>query len=180
MIDVFYYEKSGRKRPGENVICKRCGTSFIRRKAPSKGKKPAIFCSRKCAGLASRTRVSMTCEECGKEFEKSKSRLKSSSHHFCSRACKDKAQRLDGISDMHPSHYGSGNNYRSLALREYIHKCEVCGYNRDVRMLQVHHVDGDRENNDIANLVVMCPNCHYSITMGLATFSKDRVYAWIV
>jgi hypothetical protein len=34
-----------------------------------------------------------------------------------------------------------------------------CGYGiPDV--LEVAHVDGNRQNNDIPNLVILCPNCH--------------------
>ncbi len=26
--------------------------------------------------------------------------------------------------------------------------------------LEVHHIDGDNRNNDVDNLLLLCPNCH--------------------
>lgn len=46
-------------------------------------------------------------------------------------------------------------------------KCEKCGRTKwvidDVDYpipLQVHHIDGDRSNNELSNLMILCPNCH--------------------
>lgn len=47
-------------------------------------------------------------------------------------------------------------------------KCEYCGRKRwsngffkSVPIpLQVHHIDGDRTNNELENLALICPNCH--------------------
>lgn len=42
-------------------------------------------------------------------------------------------------------------------------QCEVCQnktwMNKDIP-LELHHVDGDKENNLLENLQVICPNCH--------------------
>ena len=42
-------------------------------------------------------------------------------------------------------------------------KCENCGitkwFNQPIN-LEVHHVDGDRTNNELDNLLLLCPNCH--------------------
>ncbi|MCA1800164.1 MAG: HNH endonuclease [Actinobacteria bacterium] len=42
-------------------------------------------------------------------------------------------------------------------------RCEGCG--RDTWLdqpisLELHHVDGDRFNNSLENLEILCPNCH--------------------
>lgn len=42
-------------------------------------------------------------------------------------------------------------------------KCEMCG--RKTWMgnkipLELHHIDGNRYNNDFGNLQLLCPNCH--------------------
>jgi hypothetical protein len=39
--------------------------------------------------------------------------------------------------------------------------CARCGF-ADSRVLEVHHKDRDRSNNDIGNLETLCPNCHKS------------------
>src|SRR5207247_4865917 len=50
-------------------------------------------------------------------------------------------------------------NYRKLAFDYYPAVCAYCGYGiRDV--LEVGHIDCNRSNNAITNLVILCPNCH--------------------
>lgn len=42
-------------------------------------------------------------------------------------------------------------------------KCECCGITEwlgNPIKLEVHHLDGDRLNNELANLELLCPNCH--------------------
>ena len=43
------------------------------------------------------------------------------------------------------------------------HKCEMCGIEnwlgKDIT-LELHHIDGNRCNNDLSNLQILCPNCH--------------------
>lgn len=41
--------------------------------------------------------------------------------------------------------------------------CECCGiseWNNQPIVMQVHHKDGNRRNNKIPNLAILCPNCH--------------------
>lgn len=46
-------------------------------------------------------------------------------------------------------------------LKEY--QCESCGFTTwrgNPIPLEVHHVDGDKTNNELCNLQLLCPNCH--------------------
>lgn len=45
---------------------------------------------------------------------------------------------------------------KDALLDEYDHRCAVCGGDRP----QVHHIDEDASNNDLRNLLPLCPNCH--------------------
>lgn len=48
-----------------------------------------------------------------------------------------------------------------IALRG--HKCENCGleeWNGIPIPLQIHHKDGDHYNNELTNILLLCPNCH--------------------
>lgn len=48
-----------------------------------------------------------------------------------------------------------------IALRGQ--KCECCGITEwlgNPIKLEVHHLDGDRLNNELDNLQLLCPNCH--------------------
>lgn len=43
------------------------------------------------------------------------------------------------------------------------HKCECCGNTEWLGQpipLEVHHIDGNRNNNTIENFQLLCPNCH--------------------
>lgn len=45
---------------------------------------------------------------------------------------------------------------RDALLDEYSYRCAICGGDRP----QIHHIDEDHTNNDIENLLPLCPNCH--------------------
>lgn len=65
-----------------------------------------------------------------------------------------------------------GSAYRRNAFIAYEHKCAACGYNEDERILEVHHIDENRTNNKIDNLVILCPNCHKKLTLHLLTYEE--------
>ncbi len=45
---------------------------------------------------------------------------------------------------------------REAVLKEFNHRCAICGTDRP----QVHHIDENPSNNDLLNLIPLCPNCH--------------------
>lgn len=53
--------------------------------------------------------------------------------------------------------------YREKALREHGEVCFECGSDRNV---VVHHKDGNRENDDLINLVPLCASCHAKVHAG--------------
>jgi 5-methylcytosine-specific restriction endonuclease McrA len=96
---------------------------------------------------------------------------------FCCRKHKDEAQRLGGIKEIQPSHYGTASSissYRERALRELPNECKNCGYKTYPEILEVNHIDCDRSNNDITNLEILCPTCHseYHFTTRTGCWSK--------
>ena len=119
-------------------------------------------------------RTEVECAYCGKYFVKNHSSLLNSQSglYFCCRKHKDLAQRIESgeqFDYLRPSHYGEeqSNQYRSLAFRNYPHECSICGYHDDddVSLLDVHHIDSNRENNELENLIILCPNCHRKLTL---------------
>lgn len=129
----------------------------------------AKFCSKVCSDKGKKTNkkvriANCKCSFCNKDFFRRPSKSTSKSGlYFCSRECKDKAQRIDGIKDLHLPHYGKGNGkytYRRLVLENVEKVCTKCGYKEHPEILEVHHKDRNRNNNDIDNLELLCPNCH--------------------
>jgi len=49
---------------------------------------------------------------------------------------------------------------RELALERDFHKCTVCGKTHHEIMLDVHHKDRIKSNNELENLVTLCHSCH--------------------
>jgi len=156
--------------------CLHCNSNFL---APIKEVKRGNgrFCSIKCGALYNgakrpKSKPNTTCAFCDKAFYKSPSKLKNSRSglHFCCRKHKDAAQRLGGIEEIMPPHYGTSNGkqtYRKLALENMPNLCNRCGYDHFVQALVVHHIDHDRNNNDLSNLEILCPTCHWEHHLGL-------------
>jgi hypothetical protein len=104
------------------------------------------------------------CAWCNKSFSRTPKKLKTKSGLvFCSRACKDKAQRIGGLEAIQPDHYGTEDpryTYRKRAFEVYGKACSSCHYTHKESMLDVHHIDSNRENNALGNLEVLCVWCH--------------------
>lgn len=154
-----------------SINCKNCNiVCEVPQKEVKRGN--GKFCSLKCSHEFRKKQPKIEkdhnciCAKCEKTFYKNKSskKISKSGLYFCSRKCKDEAQRIGGIKEIQPGHYGKGNNagyYRKVTERAgLMHECQKCGYNKIPSILQVHHKDRNRENNDISNLEVLCPNCH--------------------
>lgn len=151
-------------------ICPICNTQFD---APLRevNRGNAKVCSRKCSRIkANMANIknhapNVTCAFCKKDFYISPSKFKNSRSglYFCCRKHKDLAQRIGGIEQIQPPHYGTSKrriDYRYIAFEKKPKICEVCSYSTYTEILQVHHRDYNRENNTIENLQILCPNCH--------------------
>lgn len=156
-MEITFIE-NGRTRKGIIVQCQVCGKDV-----PSRKDDIRKFCSPACYYLNKRKKIKIECAYCKKECEKTQSKLNKSKSglYFCSRKCKDQAQRIGGIEQIMPPHYGQSNGYHlcERLLNEEGVCCVGCGDNRRF-LLCVHHIDGDRENNTAENLEVLCGNCH--------------------
>lgn len=55
----------------------------------------------------------------------------------------------------------------NAALRFRTKKCPICGWNEYPEAFVIHHIDHNRHNNDLSNLIVLCRNCHFLVHRGL-------------
>jgi hypothetical protein len=152
----------GKPRKLYRHLCLICDVEFW---VPRHKKK--LCCSLTCRGKAKTKNqtVILICTRCGIEFHKRQSSLVNSKHQkfFCSRKCKDLAQRLDGdCPEIRPSHYGTGtgiHGYRLIMAKEIKDGCIDC-HETQSYFLEVHHIDGNRNNNAKSNLEVVCVKDH--------------------
>lgn len=161
MIIREYKDKdtSNRTRVYVDVECQVCKSIFKRQKRQLK----EHCCSSKCLSVVKGTGSLVNCAYCSIEFQISNRRKYESKSglFFCCREHKDIGQK--SIKEIQPNHYGKGDgkyNYRQKALEIYGCKCQMCGFDNPLAIV-VHHIDHNRNNNDIDNLIVLCANCHY-------------------
>jgi endogenous inhibitor of DNA gyrase (YacG/DUF329 family) len=138
--------------------CYNCGKEFTRnlserKQSLQRGNKP--FCCKKCALETNDSKITLKCAHCNKRIKRTRSQIKRSKKFFCSHKCAahvtKNSKYIDGKS-----------TYRDLAIKHYGPRCKKCGYSI-IEALQVHHIDKNRTNNDISNLLVLCSNCHVLI-----------------
>lgn len=114
----------------------------------------------------------LTCIDCGNEFEANRKDV------LRCVSCKKKHRSLQVMQSRKKFHpeieigVGSGkakNNlpgptnqswktgitaYRKLVTKEH---CAYCGSTKN---LLIHHIDENRNNNEVTNLIVLCKSCH--------------------
>jgi len=160
MPNIVFLE-NGKKRVGERAACQHCRRKFVRRKSGSNGLKR--YCTPACASAARTSGHEVSCARCEEFFVVSRKRYLASKSglFFCTQKCMALAQRLEsGLSAFHPRHYGNPQrSYKVLAFRNKPHCCVDCG-ERFLPFLVVHHIDGNRDNNALDNLEIVCLNHH--------------------
>lgn len=65
--------------------------------------------------------------------------------------------------ENNPRWKGGKCAYKNMALKHYGNSCMLCGKeDKRPKMIHVHHKDGNRNNNNLCNLEVLCSKCHRS------------------
>lgn len=142
------YEK---RRP--NTECVVCHKPIYRRPVELERNAGRVFCTHACYGQA--TRKEKPCAVCAKPI------LASLNKKTCSRACANTNRA--GIKYKTGSVRDKVKDQRAIKLRLLEargDRCERCGYAKR-EILHVHHKDRNRTNNELSNLELICPNCHY-------------------
>jgi hypothetical protein len=107
----------------------------------------------------------ITCNQCGQSFQRNKSAIKSI--NYCSKSCYY-SSKFKGISTA---------NYRKIVLSERMCVCEACGQRDHDKLLDIHHLDENRANNNSENLILLCVRCHAAVTRKLAFF-RGNLLCW--
>ena len=98
--------------------------------------------------------------------------LEKSIKKYCSNKCQKEYEYKKYISEWKNGNIsGMRGKYQiSMHIKRYIfekynNKCSICGWNKvnpytKTIPLEIEHKDGNFENNNEDNLILLCPNCH--------------------
>ena len=146
-----------------SCTCARCGTAFDRK--PSEIERGGgKYCSWTCYCRDREAEVvELTCEQCQGIFFLRATDISPSMYRgrFCSNECESIARRL-------PEAVRSEYNHEFTdALKERVRDrddrtCQLCHTHESnlPRRLDAHHIDYDKTNNDLLNLIALCNSCH--------------------
>lgn len=147
------------------VNCKVCDQSFYTKPFLLK-RGWGLYCSRKCHYLSMKIGHKIKCEICNKFVYRSLGKIKNSKSgkFFCSKSCQTIWRNHQYIGSNHKLWKGGFSvNYRKLLTKENKKIfCRLCN-EADKRVLAVHHIDKNRANNNVNNLIWLCHNCHYLV-----------------
>ena len=146
------------------VSCKQCG-SDLKTKPSHIALGFGKYCSRACSSEASRKGKNVICHVCGTTTYKQQKDLKRSKSGklFCSKSCQTQWRNQVYVGRKHGNYKTGKSSYRSALKRSGAKQvCCRCREN-DTRVLAVHHIDRNRNNNSIENLMYLCHNCHHLV-----------------
>lgn len=159
--------------------CANCGVSFRPRKDRVKD---VNFCSRGCAARyhvqhpspayaiwlkgKPRQQMSVICGWCKKGFVIAPWRLRrGQTVIYCSMSCKNRAIMTGRTGPENGNWKGGISIYpriyrdaRKQALERDNYQCQ--GAEPHGKRLEIHHVDGNKHNSDLGNLLTLCSKCH--------------------
>lgn len=106
----------------------------------------------------------MTCLTCGKQLNKNATK-------YCSKKCEKEFQLCTYIEQWkegkHTGTIGIKKPVPSKYIQTYFKKqqqicseCKIEQWNNQPLTMEIDHINGNRYDNSIQNLRLLCPNCH--------------------
>lgn len=175
------------KSARESSECRKCGTTFHYYPSDKRG----IYrpdCVREGTDLEAlgpeknSPRVTVACEQCGREMTVLESRIERREVRFCSQSCHGQWISENLVGEGHHCWEGGSISYHSgwlrarrRVLRRDGRTCQCCGIDGDEldRGLHVHHIvpartfDDQRVAHQVSNLLTLCPSCHRKVEHGM-------------
>lgn len=153
------------------------------KKAPSRSGKTYWVCQCECGTIKEIQTChlvngkTITCNQCnGERFCLNCGvKLHRAQYKYCSNLCQKEFERLEYVQKVNDGletglkktgeTYKISDNIRTYLLNKYNYKCQKCGWGEinpitGKSPLEIHHKDGDKNNNKEENLELLCPNCH--------------------
>jgi hypothetical protein len=129
------------------------------------------------------TRIEKECPICNSKFKVIDGGYddKITCSHACSntyfRSGEDNGNWKD-ISEYYHNlrHPRLSKKYREICFNNHKHECVVCG---EDKILDVHHYDSDRTNNNPNNLIPLCPTHHGYVHYGYEHLVIDRINEYV-
>lgn len=138
-------------------ICQICKNSLSGRQKK--------FCCKKCLTISNgrktggwnKNKQQLFCLRCGNEYEVNIARLKTSK--YCSILCHNRsnAEKTDYKKENNPRWKGGIQCYREIGWNHFEKQCYDC---KSKENLDIHHINSDRYDNRIENLIPLCRSCH--------------------
>jgi hypothetical protein len=125
---------------GREIICSECG-----KKAHNHSKGLCNNCYRRIAWK----RKLIKCKECG--------RLRPHKAYGLCGGCHSRLYHYDKVKAHNAK---KSYNIDLETMQKITKKCVVCGFDK---IVELHHLDGDKANSTDKNLIGLCPNCHKQI-----------------
>jgi hypothetical protein len=129
----------------------------------SKSERNKKFCSNSCsASYNNKIRDKAkcgNCKNCDKKLNKAKKK-------YCDNICQGQYKRKETFTLIENGdntlHF---KNYKKFLIEKHGDKCMKCGWCEIHETtgnvpIQLDHIDGDSDNNNLKNLRLLCPNCH--------------------
>jgi hypothetical protein len=115
------------------------------------------------------------CANCGEVFKVSirdkGEQKKITCSHYCSSNYKEFKEKRVLAKLGHEA-----KSYPKVAKRYGLNSCCICG---EDQVVDIHHLDEDRDNNDISNLVPLCPTHHAYMHRFKSDLIFDRLIEYL-
>ena len=166
------------------ILCKcaMCQVDILKTKSQlTTSKSKLLFCSKKCSctywnisGQVNRRKVEGTCVSCSSPI--------ASRRKYCDTCIPKNLIEMVTIGSLY-SRYDNHPSLKSARVRHHSRKvysasglprrCEICGYSKFYEVCHITPISSFSKDtlvgtvNAIANLVALCPNCHWEFDHGM-------------